>query len=288
MPQAFANGIELEYETFGDPAAEPLLLIMGLGTQMTAWPEPFCQAIADAGFHVIRFDNRDSGLSTIIDAPPPDFGALLSGDLSGVPYLLSDLAADVAGLLDALDIPAAHIVGASMGGMIAQQLAIDHPARVRSLCSIMSTTGAPDVGQPAPEAIALVFTPAATTREEAVDNAQKLFEVIGSSAYPTPVADLRAQIGEAYDRAYHPDGTARQLACVVASPDRTAALASVTAPAAVIHGDADKLIGVSGGYATAAALGITPLIIPGGGHDLPQGLWETYVEAVVANARRAA
>jgi pimeloyl-ACP methyl ester carboxylesterase len=288
MPQASANGVELEYETFGDPAAEPLLLIMGLGTQMTAWPEPFCQAIADAGFHVIRFDNRDSGLSTIIDAPPPSFGALLGGDMSGVPYLLSDLAADTAGLLDALDIPAAHIVGASMGGMISQQLAIDHPARVRSLCSIMSTTGAPGVGRPAPEVLTLLFTPAATTRDEAIDNAQKLFETIGSPAYPTPATDLRAQIGEAYDRAYHPDGTARQLACIVASPDRTAALGSVTVAAAVIHGEADKLIDVSGGHATAAALGVTPLIIAGAGHDLPQALWEMYVETIVANARRAA
>ncbi|MBW8804844.1 MAG: alpha/beta hydrolase [Catenulisporales bacterium] len=288
MAQASANGVELEYDTFGDPAAEPLLLIMGLGTQMTAWPEPFCQAIADAGFHVIRFDNRDSGLSTLIEAPPPDLGALLGGDTSGVPYLMSDLASDTAGLLDALDIPAAHIVGASMGGMIGQQLAIDHPTRVRSLCSIMSTTGAPGVGQPAPEAIPLVFTPAATTRDQAIDNSQKLFATVGSPAYPTPAAELRARIGEAYDRAHHPEGTARQLACIIASPDRTAGLASVTVPAAVIHGEADKLVDVSGGHATAAALGVTPLIIPGAGHDLPQALWETYVEAIVANARRAA
>ncbi|MFL6112830.1 MAG: alpha/beta fold hydrolase [Catenulispora sp.] len=287
MPQASANGVELEYDTFGDPAAEPLVLIMGLGTQMTAWPEPFCQAIADAGFHVIRFDNRDSGLSTLIDAPPPDFGALLGGDASSVPYLMSDLAADTAGLLDELDIPAAHIVGASMGGMISQQLAIDHPGRVRSLCSIMSTTGARDVGQPAPEVLLLVFGPAAATRDEAVANSQKLFGIVGSPAYPTPAAELRALIGAAYDRAHHPEGTARQLACIIASPDRTAALAAVTVPAAVIHGDADKLVDVSGGHATAAALGVTPLIIPGAGHDLPGALWKTYVEAIVANARRA-
>ncbi|NUR27240.1 MAG: alpha/beta hydrolase [Catenulispora sp.] len=287
MPKASTNGVELEYETFGDPAGEPLLLVMGLGTQMTAWPEPFCQAIAAAGFHVIRFDNRDSGLSTIMDVPVPDFGTLIAGDFSGVPYVMSDLAADAAGLLDVLGIGSAHVVGASMGGMIGQQLAVDHPARVRSLCSIMSTTGARDVGQPAPEVLMLVFTPAATTRDQAIDNAQKLFETVGSPAYPTPTKALRALIGEAYDRSYTPAGTARQLACIIASPDRTAALASVTVPAAVIHGEADKLVDVSGGYATAAALGVTPLILPGAGHDLPEALWETYVAAIVENARRA-
>ncbi|NUP50511.1 MAG: alpha/beta hydrolase [Catenulispora sp.] len=287
MPQVSANGVQLEYQTFGTPGAEPLLLIMGLGTQMTAWPDPFCQAIADAGFHVVRFDNRDSGLSTIVDAPVPDFGALIGGDLSGVPYTMSDLADDVVGLLDALDLPAAHIVGASMGGMIGQQLAVDHPERVTSLCSMMSTTGSREVGQPSPEVLMLVFAPAATNREEAIDRGQKLFETVGSPAYPTPTEELRARIGEAYDRAYTPAGTARQLACIIAAPDRTAALGAVTVPAAVVHGDADKLVDVSGGYATAAALGVTPLIITGAGHDLPEALWETYVGAIVDNARRA-
>jgi pimeloyl-ACP methyl ester carboxylesterase len=287
MAKAPANGVELEYDTFGDPAAEPLVLIMGLGTQMTAWPVPFCEAVAKAGYHVIRFDNRDCGLSTIVDVPPPDFGAMLSGDMSGVPYRMPDLAEDLAGLLDALGIASAHIVGLSMGGMIAQQFAIDHAERVRTLCSIMSTTGAPGVGQPAPEVITLLLSPAATTRDEAIDRGQKMFETVGSPAYPTPTDDLRALIGEAYDRAYTPAGSARQLACIVASPDRTAALAAVSVPSAVIHGEADKLVDVSGGYATAAALGVTPLIIPGAGHDLPVELWETYVDAIVANARKA-
>ena len=286
MPKAPANGVELEYDTFGDPGAPPLVLIMGLGTQMTAWPVPFCQAIADAGYHVIRFDNRDSGLSTILDVPVPSFGALLSGDLSGVPYLMPDLANDVAGLLDALGIESAHIVGLSMGGMIAQQFAIDHPHRVRSLCSIMSTTGAHDVGQPAPEVITILLSPAATTREEAVDHGQKMFEAIGSPKYPMPTSQLRALVGAAYDRSFTPEGSGRQLACIVASPDRTAALAAVSVPCAVIHGDSDKLVDVSGGRATAVALGVEPLIIPGAGHDLPEELWPTYVEAIVANARR--
>jgi pimeloyl-ACP methyl ester carboxylesterase len=286
MPQASANHVTLEYDTFGDPAADPLLLVMGMGTQMTEWPEPFCRMIADAGFFVIRFDNRDCGLSTIVDAPVPDFEALESGDFSGVPYLLSDMAADAVGLLDALGIPAAHIVGGSMGGMISQQLAIDHPTRVRSLCLMFSTTGAHDLEQPPMEVLGLLLSPAAT-RDEAIDNTQKVLEMISSPAYPTPVAELRARIGAAYDRSYQPAGAARQLAAVIASPDRTAALGSVTVPAAVVHGDADRLLDLSHGQATAAALGVTPLIIPGAGHDLPDALFETYVEAIVENARRA-
>jgi pimeloyl-ACP methyl ester carboxylesterase len=288
MPKAPANGVALEYDTFGDPTAEPLVLIMGLGTQMTAWPDPFCQAVADAGYHVIRFDNRDCGLSTIVDAPVPSFADLLGGDTSGVPYLMPDLADDTAGLLDALGIGSAHIVGLSMGGMIAQQFAIDHPKRVRTLCSIMSTTGARDVGQPSPEVITLLLGPAATNRDEAIDRGQKTFEIVGSPAYPMPTEQLRALIAEAYDRSFTPEGTARQMACIVASPDRTAGLGGVRVPAAVIHGDSDKLVDVSGGRATAAALGVTPLIIPGAGHDLPEELWKTYVEAIVGNARQAA
>ncbi|MEY9910735.1 pimeloyl-ACP methyl ester carboxylesterase [Catenulispora sp. MAP12-49] len=286
MPKAPANGVELEYDTFGDPSAPPLVLIMGLGTQMIAWPVPFCQAIADEGFHVVRFDNRDCGLSTIVDAPPPGFGDLLAGDTSGVPYLMPDLSDDVAGLLDALGVDSAHIVGLSMGGMIAQQFAIDHPARLRTLCSIMSTTGAHDVGQPAAEVITLLLSPAATNREEAIDRGQKMFETVGSPAYPTPTAELRARIGEAFDRSFTPAGSARQLACIVTSPDRTLGLAAVSVPSAVIHGDSDKLVDVSGGRATAAALGVEPLIIPGAGHDLPEELWPTYVQAIVANARK--
>ncbi|ACU74405.1 alpha/beta hydrolase fold protein [Catenulispora acidiphila DSM 44928] len=288
MPQAAANGIKLEYDTFGDPGAPPLVLIMGLGTQMTAWPAPFCQAIADEGFRVIRFDNRDCGLSTILEVPAPSFGDLLAGDTSGVPYLMSDLADDVAGLLDALGLDSAHIVGLSMGGMIAQQFAIDHPQRVRTLCSIMSTTGAADVGQPSGEVLTLLLSPAATNRDEAVDNGQRMYATIGSPAYPMPPAELRALIGQAYDRSFTPAGTARQIACIVASPDRTAALAAVSVPSAVIHGDSDKLVDVSGGRATAAALGVEPLILPGAGHDLPEQLWPTYVEAIVANARKGA
>jgi pimeloyl-ACP methyl ester carboxylesterase len=289
MPRVSANAIELEYDTFGDPADPPLVLVMGLGTQMTAWPEPFCAALAAGGFHVIRFDNRDNGLSTLVETDvQPDLGAILAGDPATAPYLLADLAADTAGLLDALAIPSAHLVGASMGGMIVQQLAIDHPDRVRSLCSIMSTTGDHAVGQPAQETLPFLFAPPAASRDEAIDRGQKLFETIGSPAYPTDTQDLRQVIGEAYDRSYQPAGTLRQLAAILASPDRTAGLAAVTVPAAVIHGDRDRLVDVSGGYATAAALPATePLIIEGMGHDLPAQLWPTLVDAILANAGRA-
>ena len=289
MPRATTDTVELEYDTFGDPAAEPLVLVMGLGTQMTAWPEPFCAALADNGFHVIRFDNRDIGLSSLIEAEArPDLGAILTGDPSSAAYLLADLAADTVGLLDALAIPAAHLVGASMGGMIVQQLAIDHPDRVLSLCSIMSTTGDRAVGQPAQEILPFLIAPPPANRQEAIDRGLEFLEAIGSPAYPTDPDELRRRIGEGYDRSHRPDGTFRQLAAILASPDRTAALASVTVPAAVIHGDSDRLGDVSGGHATAAALPHTePLIIEGMGHDLPVQVWGTIIDAIVANARRA-
>jgi pimeloyl-ACP methyl ester carboxylesterase len=289
MPQLTANGIDLEYDTFGDPADPPLLLVMGLGTQMTAWPEPFCEALAAAGFFVVRFDNRDIGLSTLVEADvQPDLGAILTGDHSSVAYLLTDLALDTVGLLDALGIESAHVVGISMGGMIAQQLVIDHPRRVRSLCSIMSTTGDRAVGQPAQETLPFLFAPPAANRAEAIDRGQKLYETIGSPGYPADTAELRQSIADAYDRSYRPAGTLRQLAAIIASPDRTPGLAATTVPAAVIHGDSDRLVDVSGGYATAAALPDTePLIIKGMGHDLPAALWPTLVDAIVANARRA-
>jgi pimeloyl-ACP methyl ester carboxylesterase len=289
MPQLSANGIDLEYDAFGDPADPPLLLVMGLGTQMTAWPEPFCEALAAHGYHVIRFDNRDIGLSTLMQPEvQPDLGAILGGDHSSVAYLLADLALDTVGLLDALGIDSAHIVGISMGGMIAQQLVLDHPRRVRSLCSIMSTTGDHAVGQPAQEALPFLFAPPASNRAEAIDRGQRLYEVIGSPGYPTPTDELRRRIADAYDRSYRPAGTLRQLAAILASPDRSPGLAATTVPAAVIHGDSDRLVDVSGGRATAAALPDTePLIIKGMGHDLPAALWSTLVDAIVVNARRA-
>ncbi len=284
-----ANELELEYETFGDPTDPPLVLIMGLSAQMTTWPEGFCNLLAEQGYHVIRFDNRDIGLSTYFDdLPKVDLPAVLGGDFATAPYRLSDFADDTVGLLDALGIAKAHIVGASMGGMIAQQLTIDHPDRVRSLCSIMSTTGDRTVGQSTEEAMAALLRPAASDRETSIANAVAGRKVIGSPGYPTSNEELIAGATAAYDRAFHPAGVLRQMAAVVASPDRTEGLHKVTVPTTVIHGGDDPLVNVSGGEATATAVpGASLLIIPGMGHDLPTALWSKIADAIVANAQKA-
>jgi pimeloyl-ACP methyl ester carboxylesterase len=288
VPKAKTNGIELEYETLGDPADPALVLIMGLGAQLIDWPPEFCERLAARGFHVIRFDNRDAGLSAgLDDRGVPDIAALLSGGPAEPPYLLADFAADTAGLLDALGVDRAHVVGVSLGGMIGQQLAIDHPARVRSLCSIMSTTGDRSVGHATPAAAAVLGRPPAAGRDEAVANQVAASRTIGSPAYPAAEEELRRRAAAKYDRAYRPLGTLRQYAAALASPDRTAALGAVTAPTVVIHGDADPLIDVSGGIATAAAIpGAELVIIPGMGHDLPRELFGRIIDAVQHNAGR--
>ncbi|MTE18011.1 alpha/beta fold hydrolase [Streptomyces sp. TRM43335] len=290
MPRTPSNGIELEYDTFGDPDRPALLLIMGLGAQMTAWRPEFCRSLADRGFHVIRYDNRDSGLSTALDEVPPlDIRAVLAGDTSTVPYRLADMARDAVGLLDALGVEAAHVVGASMGGMIAQQLVIDHPDRVRSLCSIMSTTGDRSVGRATPEALAVLVAPPARDREEAVERAVRSATVLGSPAHPVPPEELRERAAAAHDRSHRPAGFARQYAAILASPDRTPLLRSVTAPTLVVHGAEDPLVDRSGGEATAAAIpGAELLVVPGMGHDLPEPLWPPIVDAIARNAARAA
>jgi pimeloyl-ACP methyl ester carboxylesterase len=284
-----ANGIELEYDAFGDPAAPALLLVMGLGMQLIAWRPEFCDRLARRGFHVIRYDNRDAGLSTRFDElPDPDLGALLGGDRSGVPYLLEDLAADAAGLLDSLGIARAHVVGVSMGGMIVQELLIRYPGRIASACSTMSTTGDRTVGRPTPEALTALLAPRATEREAAIERSFMMLRLLSSPAYSEPDELLRLRATEAYDRAYHPAGTLRQLAAIIGSPDRTESLRSVRVPTLVVHGDADPLIDVSGGRATAAAIpGSELLVLPGMGHDLPQALWDTYIDAIAANAKAA-
>jgi pimeloyl-ACP methyl ester carboxylesterase len=292
MPRAEANGIELEYDTFGAPQDRPLLLIMGLGTQMTAWEPGFCAMLADRGHYVIRFDNRDIGLSTQFDQlPEPDLLAILGGDPRSAPYLLADLADDAAGLLDALGIERAHVVGASMGGMIAQELAIRHGERVLSLCSIMSTTGNHAVGQPSAEAVAVLLAPRGADRAEAIERTVSVLRVIGSKAPEYEVTDQARYdlAAAAYDRAYTPDGGIRQLAAIAASPDRTEALATLKLPTLVIHGEQDPLINVSGGRATAAAVpGAELIVIPGMGHDLPEPLWPKLADAIAANAAKAA
>jgi len=288
VPKAKSNGIELEYETLGDPADPALLLIMGLGAQLIDWPQVFCEQLAAAGFHVIRFDNRDAGLSTSLDElGVPDLAAILAGRPAQPPYLLADFAADTAGLLDALGLDRAHVLGASLGGMVAQQFAIDYPERVHSLCSVMSMTGDHSVGRATPEAAAMLGRPPVASRDEAIANGLLSARVIGSPAYPTPEEEVLRRAAAKYDRSYRPLGTLRQYAAAAASPDRTAALAGVTAPTLVIHGDADPLIDVSGGRATAAAIpGAELVVIPGMGHDLPEPLWQQLIESVRRNADR--
>jgi pimeloyl-ACP methyl ester carboxylesterase len=282
MPRAQANGLDLEYDTFGDPGDPPLVLVMGLGAQMITWEDGFCELLAGRGFFVVRYDNRDVGLSTWLDdLPAPDLAALAGGDLTTAPYRLSDLADDAVGLFDALGIARAHVVGASMGGMIVQQLAIDHPERLLSLTSIMSTTGDPAVGRAEPWALALLTRPPATTREQALADSVDGYRKLGSPGYPDDEAFLLAKAALHYDRARHPVGTLRQAAAVVASGDRTAGLRSVRLPALVVHGDADPLIDVSGGKATAEAIPDAELlVIPGMGHNLPRAVWPTLVEAI--------
>lgn len=290
MPRLHANDIEIEYDTFGDPAAPALVLIMGLATQMIAWREPFCQLLADRGFHVIRFDNRDIGLSTLIEGGPrPDLLAALGGDTSSASYTLDDMADDTAALMDGLRIDAAHVVGASMGGMVAQALAIRHPQRVLSLTSIMSTTGDQAVGQPTPEALALILQPAPADRDAAVERSVELFRVVGSEGELFDEEGVRDIAARSWDRSHSREGVARQLLAIVASGDRTEGLRHVTAPALVIHGDADGLVTPDGGAATAAAIpGARLLTFPRMGHDLPRQLWPEFVDAIVEVAGRAA
>lgn len=290
MASANANGITLEYDTFGHTGDPTLVLIMGFAMQMIAWDERFCTALAGRGFRVVRFDNRDVGLSSRIDGGPmPNVFAALGGDTSSASYSLDDMADDVAGLLDALDVPTAHIVGASMGGMIAQLVAIRHPSRVTSLASIMSTTGDRSVGHSSQEAMAALLTPPPPDREGMQDFTVNLLRVIGSPGYPMDEAMVRARSAHAYDRGSDPLGVARQFMAIVTARDRTGELARVTVPTVVIHGAQDPLIQPDGGEATARAIpGARLVLVPGMGHDLPAALWPTLIDAIVGNANRAA
>jgi pimeloyl-ACP methyl ester carboxylesterase len=287
VPKVRSNDIELEYDTLGDPGDPALLLIMGLGAHLTDWHDDFCAELADRGFHVIRFDNRDAGLSTAFDhLGVPDVEAVLAGDVDKAPYRLADLAADTAGLLDALGVERAHVVGVSMGGMVAQQLVIDFPERVLSLASIMSTTGDRRVGRSTPEAAAALMRPPAASRAEAIAGAVASSKVTGSAGYGVTDEERMQRAAAKYDRSYTPVGTARQYAAILGSPDRTAALGAVTVPVVVIHGDADPLITPGGGEATAAAIpGAELVLIPGMGHDLPRGAWPPIIEAIVGNTK---
>jgi pimeloyl-ACP methyl ester carboxylesterase len=283
-----ANGIELCYQQMGDPDGEPLLLVMGLATQMIAWEEEFCALLAKRGFRVVRFDNRDIGRSTRIGSPGvPGRLDLIVGRRGTARYLLGDMAQDTFGLMDHLGIESAHLVGASMGGMIAQSAAIARPERVRSLTSIMSTTGSRRVGHPSYRTFGLLLGKAPREREAAIERVVRTFKVIGSPGYPFEEQRVREIARRSFDRGHSEAGIARQLHAITASGDRTSQLRNLAVPTLVIHGKKDPLVNPSGGRATARAIpGARLKMIEGMGHDLPRALWPAFVEEIASNAAR--
>lgn len=280
--------LTLCYETFGDAGDPALLLVMGLGTQMIAWRVEFCEELASRGFHVVRFDNRDIGRSSKVHAPVPTIGQLLRRSPKAGAYRLKDMAADAIGVLDHLGVNSAHVVGASMGGMIAQTMAARYPDRVRSLTSIMSTTGNRFKGQPHLKLYPVFLKRAPRDRDGFIAHITGVFAAIGSPGFPRDKEEIRAIAAESFDRGHDPAGSARQLGAIVASGDRTAELRRITTPTVVIHGNRDKLVGPSGGRATARAIkGARLVMIEGMGHDLPRDAWPRIIEAIVANAKAA-
>jgi pimeloyl-ACP methyl ester carboxylesterase len=275
MPRARNGSVEIEYQTFGDDRPEAVILVNGLGSQMTRWPEAFCEKLVAKGYRAIRFDNRDTGLSTW----PTE------------KYALSDMAADAIAVLDAAGVKKAHAAGVSMGGMIVQALAIEHPDRVLSLTSIMSSTGAADAFKSTPEAEAVLNTPAPDPQadfEVFVAHGMKNARTIGSPAYPWDEAALRERVISEYRRGFNPAGVARQMAAIRGDGDRTERLKALKVPTVVLHGADDPLLMKVGGEATAAAIpGAELRIIPGMGHDLPPGLYDIFVDAIVTAASRA-
>jgi pimeloyl-ACP methyl ester carboxylesterase len=291
MPEEIARvgDVELAYETFGDPAHPAMLLVMGLGTQMLGWRAGFCEQLAERGFRVIRYDNRDVGRSTKFSSHrPPTAAQLLRRDASAAAYTIADMAADGAGLLDRLGIDRAHVVGASMGGMIAQTIAARYPDRVLSLVSIMSNTGARWSGQPSLGTYGMLLKRAPRDREGFVAHQMAVFARIGSPGFPRDEDELREMAEQSYERGHDPAGAGRQLAAIIASGDRTEELRSIRAPTLVIHGTKDRLVAPSGGRATARAIpGARLLRIDGMGHDLPRPVWPRIIAAIADNAGRA-
>jgi pimeloyl-ACP methyl ester carboxylesterase len=281
--------IEICYESFGDPDDPALLLVMGLGTQMICWPDDFCAALAARGFHVIRYDNRDSGRSTHMRGRHvPTIPQLIRRDKSAASYSLADMAADGVGLLDLLGIERAHVVGISMGGMIAQTMAAQFGDRVFSLASIMSNTGHRWKGTPSLRAYSIFIRPPARDREGAIEAALATFRLIGSPGFPFEEDELRRIAQLSFDRGHNPAGTARQLAAILTAGDRKDELRRITAPTVVIHGTRDRLVRPSGGRETARMIAGARLVeIDGMGHDLPPGAWDTIVDAIESNAQRA-
>jgi pimeloyl-ACP methyl ester carboxylesterase len=291
MTDQFARVGELDiaYQTLGDPADPPLLLVMGLGMHLIHWDLELCRQLADRGFHVIRYDNRDAGRSTKIDAPVPNLVRAMAGLPIESPYLLRDMADDAFGLLDQLGIERAHVLGASMGGMIGQEMAIRRPDRVLSLASLMSTTGERRHGRPKLRLWSLFVHRAPQRRDDYVEYFVRVFRMVGSPGYPGDEARLRELAAATYDRGHHPAATGRQLAAIMASGDRTGQLRRLAVPTVVIHGTDDPLVPFRGGVATARAIPDAEFIaIPGMGHDLPREVWPKVVDAVVMNTARAA
>jgi pimeloyl-ACP methyl ester carboxylesterase len=283
------NGMDLCYQTFGDPGAEPLLLVMGLGGPMTWWDPDFCQMLADRGFFVIRYDNRDTGRSTKVSGRinRRKIAASFAGLKPQTPYTMQDLADDGLLLLDHLGLDAAHVVGISMGGMIVQTMALSQPKRILSLTSIMSTTGRRTVGWQDPSLLPLMVA-SRHSREDYIETSAKLWRLIGSPLYPDTAETIRERAAETWDRGVSRAGVMRQMGAILTQPDRSRALRSLRVPALVIHGMHDKMVHVSGGRATSSAIpGSELLLVPGMGHDVPQQLHETFVDAIRRVADRA-
>jgi len=294
MAKANCNGIEIEYETFGDRSGRPLIMIIGLGSQLINWSEEILQQLVDEGHFVVILDNRDTGLSSkMSEAGSPDFrgvmNALTKGEKPKVPYKLNDMGEDVVGLLDALGIRKAHICGISMGGAIAQTIAISHPSRLSSLVLIYSPTGNPSLPQPKPEIISLLMPPVASNRDEYADEQIKMRRIISGSGFPLDEEWLRLRYARVFDRSYYPDGMGRNAMAVFASGNRSTALSSVTVPSLVVQGDDDPLVLVENGRDAAQAIpGAELMIIKGMGHYPPhRGPWPGIVEAIAAHTRKA-
>ncbi|GAB2837327.1 alpha/beta hydrolase [Actinoallomurus bryophytorum] len=280
--------ISLAYEEIGDAGADPLVLVAGLGQQLHSWPTEFCERLAERGYRVVRFDNRDVGRSTHMRFRPPGPAAMITRRWHPQQYDLTDLATDTVGLLDALGYQDAHLVGISMGGMIAQTVAARSPRRVRTLTSIMSMTGARGVGRPAPSTWLRMAGRRPATRQAAIEGAVRMFRHIGSRGYPFDEEWIRELAGLGWDRDPSREGTGRQLAAIIRSGDRTAQLRAVTAPTLVIHGDHDRMVHPTGGAATARAIAGARLeTVPGMGHDLPMGAWPVLLDLIDGHARRA-
>ena len=282
------DGVRLCYRRLGDRAAPPLLLIMGLGRQLIAWPQALCELLVDGGFHVVRFDNRDIGCSWHAELPPPSTGQFLTRRFDPDQYDLGDMARDTARLIDALQLGPCHVVGVSMGGMIGQTLAARHPRHVRGLVSVMSTTGATGVGWPAPSTLRAIFRPPPRSGEQAADRAVEVWRRIGSHGFPFDEHRVRELARREFERDRQAaTGTGRQLAAVIKSGDRTTELARITAPTLVMHGDQDRMVHPSGGRATAAAIAGARLeTIEGMGHDLPAGALPRLAELITDHALR--